>query len=79
MANVFKTAKQVLSDRSEVFDVVAQVEGEKAYLLWNAPSERSASQCAMTLNDVMEAFARCGSDNEVIRLANQIFEACKQK
>lgn len=77
MANVFKTAKQVLSDKSEVFDVVAQVEGEEAYLLWNAPSERTAAQCAMTLNYVMEAFARCGSDNEVIRLANKIFEATK--
>ena len=77
MANVFKTAKQTLSDQSEVFDVVAQVEGGEAYLLWNAPSERSATQCAMTLNDVMDAFARCGSDREVITLVNRIFEACK--
>ena len=67
MANVFKTAKQTLSDRSEVFDVVAQVEGEEPYLLWNAPSERTAAQCSMTLNDVME----------VIALANRIFEVCK--
>lgn len=77
MTNIFQTNKQVLSDRSEVFDVTAPEIVEAGGIVWNAPTERTATQCAMTLNDVMEAFARCGSDNEVIRLANRIFEACK--
>ena len=62
---IFQTALRAPDD--DDFDVVSKAADG---IVWNAPSLRAAAHCSA-------AFARCGSDQEVLRLAGQIYEACK--
>lgn len=73
---LFKVADQQLTDKSEVFDVTSPAIVEADGVVWNAPSERTARLSADALNDVLEAFARCGSDYEALKLAGRIVSAC---
>lgn len=78
MANIFNAIGKKLSDDSEVFAVFATDEKYPAsVVVWPAPpSEHTARVTAETLNSVLEAFARCGSDREALWLARRITRAC---
>ena len=72
---IFQTALRAPDD--DDFDVVSPAIKAADGIVWNAPSLRAAAHCSAALNEVLDAFARCGSDQEVLRLAGQIYEACK--
>lgn len=67
----FRVQKEILTDKSEVFDL--WVDGDSCgCTAWNAPSECSADTSATVLNEVLEGFTLCGSDRDVKRLAAEI-------
>ena len=67
---IFQTALRAPDD--DDFDVVSKAADG---IVWIAPSLRAAAHCSAALNEVLDAFACCGSDQEVLRLAGQIYAA----
>lgn len=68
----FDHARKVLSDNSEVFDVMVHVDEEMRVTVWNAPSETTADACAFALNSVLNEFQNCGSNFEALALMERV-------
>jgi hypothetical protein len=65
-----------LSDKSKVFDVVLIDQDGDRQPLFDMPSDRTAFATAEALNQVVQAFMRCGSDRAALELAARINSTC---
>jgi hypothetical protein len=78
MMDIFTEEKR-LTDGSMVFNVVAKEdeddEDEESYLLWAAPSEKSATAAAGALNALLFAFESANNDAAVAQIAAKVFAA----